>query len=516
MHVLRYCEAISNCIGRSSPYTHNVVAEQLRELTARLVAAPHLDKSGSWIGGKMPRPSLDKVQNWVGDRLMNFIAGQADSPDPTETHHKDRPFGGPFAHYSTISSATPSNFASPHQSTTDLTEMPPTPPYRTGSAMAVRSQTYTPINRSSSAMDFLRKKASPVPRVSSANAVSTVFPTSPVPPPPPPPLNGYASFTGMSAMSTKAQAQGPSGNRLADLGATEDNSAEASHESGPRVASWWGSEESSVPTPTASAFTQVDTHLSESAEGFVSLMDDPAYSMTPTVTSRAASAFERSTSMQSSIDDDEEDLGFGNSRPRNPVAPSNASTEQAKETSKDEAAPENADAKTPQSGGWFSRLWKREATTPGPVKANLGEEVTFYYDKELKRWVNKTAGAKPTAPPPPLRAQTASPSTAGGFGSRPPSGPSPAPPPPVRPATAIDLNDSPPKTVRPPVRVRSNLVPTEIASAPTTPASATMSIKVPSYSMDPPGMDGPPTAGGRVKTQGKRNLRSRYVDVFQQ
>ena len=43
------------------------------------------------------------------------------------------------------------------------------------------------------------------------------------------------------------------------------------------------------------------------------------------------------------------------------------------------------------SGTWLSRLglWGKRETTPGPVKANLGEEKSFYYDKELKRWVNK-------------------------------------------------------------------------------------------------------------------------------
>jgi len=39
------------------------------------------------------------------------------------------------------------------------------------------------------------------------------------------------------------------------------------------------------------------------------------------------------------------------------------------------------------SGSWFGRWWKKDGTAP--IKANLGEETAFYYDKELKRWVNK-------------------------------------------------------------------------------------------------------------------------------
>ena len=46
---------------------------------------------------------------------------------------------------------------------------------------------------------------------------------------------------------------------------------------------------------------------------------------------------------------------------------------------------------TKNSGSWFGRfgLWGKRETTSGPIKASLGEEKTFYYDKELKRWVNK-------------------------------------------------------------------------------------------------------------------------------
>lgn len=43
------------------------------------------------------------------------------------------------------------------------------------------------------------------------------------------------------------------------------------------------------------------------------------------------------------------------------------------------------------SSGWLSRLWKRsDSSSPGPVKANLGEQSSFYFDKELGKWVNKS------------------------------------------------------------------------------------------------------------------------------
>jgi len=41
------------------------------------------------------------------------------------------------------------------------------------------------------------------------------------------------------------------------------------------------------------------------------------------------------------------------------------------------------------SGSWLGRFWKRAESAPGPIKASLGDETSFYYDKEQKRWVNK-------------------------------------------------------------------------------------------------------------------------------
>lgn len=40
-------------------------------------------------------------------------------------------------------------------------------------------------------------------------------------------------------------------------------------------------------------------------------------------------------------------------------------------------------------GGWFKASPATTPTGPGPVKANLGEQTSFVYDPDLKRWVNK-------------------------------------------------------------------------------------------------------------------------------
>lgn len=116
---------------------------------------------------------------------------------------------------------------------------------------------------------------------------------------------------------------------------------------------------------------------------------------------------------------------------------------------KDKAAKEAA-AKKGWFGGWFG---KKDPDAPQAVRAKLGEENSFYFDKELGKWVNKKGGqdevkAAPTPPPPkgvPAR-------LAGVAGGPPPSGPpsripsgssSPAMGPPSRPGTTNGMATPP-------------------------------------------------------------------------
>lgn len=45
------------------------------------------------------------------------------------------------------------------------------------------------------------------------------------------------------------------------------------------------------------------------------------------------------------------------------------------------------------ASSWIGRWWTRKETdSPAPVKANLGDQMSLVYDKELKRWVNPNVG----------------------------------------------------------------------------------------------------------------------------
>lgn len=183
-----------------------------------------------------------------------------------------------------------------------------------------------------------------------------------------------------------------------------------------------------------------------------------------------------------------------------------------------------------------------QSGTPGaPIRAKLGEENSFYYDKELKKWVNKKAGADaaraaaPTPPPPkggpPLGSRAVS--AAGGPPPRsstdaPPLPPLPAGTPPVN-ITSAPLSAGPPaapfstpsnpasRSESPaiasgsestaPLSAASNLMPGGTGPPPSRPGTAVSNAS----SIDDllGGPAGGPRAGGTMKKK-KRG----YVDVM--
>ncbi|KAH7871832.1 Sec23-binding domain of Sec16-domain-containing protein [Lentinula edodes] len=490
----RYCEAITASMNRPSAYYTNVMLEQLKGLSDRIVGVTQADKGGSWMGSKLAKPSLDGIGGWLEGRFAKLVTGDMESPTATEHQREktdERGFVGPFSQYSTISSTTTSTTPSPQSSVVNLNAYAPPPP-RTGSALSTRS--LAPPNgsteRASSAIDHSRQRLQPsAPRVTSANASTTTFSQAQ--------SRSFGQATAAKYPTSPNDLLTP---RPA-LGTTEEDEGQE--------VTWWGS--GNAATPTTASFVQLSgSALTPTVDGFISFMDNHDHSIGSTYQAKSDG------SPIHNAEEEEEDLGFGNSKPKPKSASDDADKSGVAKTEEHKAAPARPDINpsqaqaAPSSGSWLSRLWKREST-PGPVKASLGEESSFYYDKELKKWVNKKVGSedvsKPaTPPPPPSRAQTTSP---GGVprpasgpplaGMRPPS----AGPPPPRAASAMD---NPPSAGKPPMRVRSNLVPSDEGgpgSAPSTPTGSRLA---------PPG---PPP--GRPRSQAsKRNVRSRYVDVFQQ
>ncbi|KAF9005666.1 Sec23-binding domain of Sec16-domain-containing protein [Cyathus striatus] len=474
----RYCEAITASVSRGSPYFTMALLEQLKGLLDRINGVSHADKSGSWMGGKISKPSLDTIGGWFENRFTKLVTGDTETPteiQPDGQKLEDRSFAGPFSHYSTISS-TPSARSSPQPTTVNLHVLPP---YRTNSTMSTSAYIAPQLDKAPYVVDYTVHRSSPGPYLPSG-VIHNAYQ-------PPAPVRG-------ATQSIDEIGQEPA---TPEISKEDKDLNDTVQEVG-----WWGStsygDTSDTRTPTTATFMQVDPDaLGSSSDGFISLMDTPL--------SVARAAKNGSAVPNAYGDNEEDDLGLSNSKPK-PITEHQASVSGSEEVQRNQTIekppipPERPELKpTPAaSGSWLSRWWKRDTSTPGPVKASLGEESTFYYDKDLKRWVNKKAGAetsKPTLPPPPPRAQTASPGMTGPRAVAPPATNA------ARSASAIDLTTSPPS--KPTMRVRSNLIPPP-ESAPSTPTGTRLTVQGPSP--------------GRPKSQAsaRRNARSRYVDVFAQ
>lgn len=192
--------------------------------------------------------------------------------------------------------------------------------------------------------------------------------------------------------------------------------------------------------------------------------------------------------------------------------------------------------------GWFGGSKKEAASvdaTPQEkkaIRAKLGEESSFVYDPDLKRWINKKAGADntptPSATPPPPRATgpprsasgTVMPSAIGNL-SMPPRSVSSASAPPQRAPSGssdsglgIDGGLVKPPTALPMARTQSNGSAmagnlsglTSTGSAPPSRPNTSMSN---ASSIDD--LLGPPSVGGgRKGTKGRAKKGRGYIDVM--
>jgi len=315
---VRYCEAITAALHRSSPYFTITFVEQLKWLSDRIVGAPHIEKSGSWIGGKMSKPSLDSIGTWLEGRFTKLITGDQ-SPLPSEhvAASEDRTFSGPFSHYSAISSATSSASPSPQPSAINMNVFPP--PRRSGSAMAypLAPNSHVQIDRASSAMDYVRRKPSPTPRIASANAATTTF--------------------------AQAPAFGSAVNHYGSLETPRPPLDTKEHARENEEATWWGASyvSDSTQTPTATTFVRLDEPRDPSSPSeFVSLMDNEAFPVIP--------ANKTSKEVHHHDDEELEDLGFGNSSKRE--KPPNGDHDEPLKTPSTEKAEPAKDVPAEQTG----------------------------------------------------------------------------------------------------------------------------------------------------------------------
>ena len=225
----------------------------------------------------MSKPSLDTIGGWLEGRFTKLVTGDNDTAAPTgeETKSRDHPSVGPFAHYSTISSTTPSARSSPQPSFANFNVPPP----RTSSAMGTSSEyPQVPIERSMSAFGYIQQK----PGIRSST----------------PPLSSSQSSPIVNPAESHVQPHDPYGPKSQQSSPSDKTETTIQ-------GSWWGSgEDNSNRTPTAATFMQVDgSSIQSNADGFISLMDSHSFSVGPQQ--------ETSGSHQ---EDEDDDLGLRTSK----------------------------------------------------------------------------------------------------------------------------------------------------------------------------------------------------------
>jgi hypothetical protein len=536
-----YCDAIASSMKATtklSPYYNASFIGSLDELSRRLSQSPK-DGSSSWIS----KPSMDKVGSSLLSKFNSFIAGDDDEASGNPSAGAEV---GPFAK---IAGNSPG--ITPSQSSADLygayagygvPAAQPAAPSNSRYAPSNTSSTYAPRISSEQQRSRYEPDGQGRPSMDSVRSVSDTYmpasqPSSPYTPgqamlsPTSQRLQGKTqSYTPLRAEPSAALSYG---SPYAPTPPVEGSaSAPAFGGYQPPQASF------DDPAPANDEQPSTGYEPSASYEPPTSSFDSPAPSYTPYEPEPEEDEEEKEPEpkpkKKSFMDDDDDDdlaarasaLKISSAKPSGKSEADRATDEAFRKAAEEDAKrdKEAASNKKGWFGGWFKKDPNAQQQGPGPIKAKLGEENSFVYDPELKKWVNKKAGAtdtaKPAATPPPPRGgpPAAARSASGG---PPPMGP---PQTSLRPPTSMPPRSS---SMPPPMDMASR------ASTPGVPSDTEGAAK-PATLARPPLASGPPSrpstsmsnassiddllgaAQPRKGAAAKKKKGGRYVDVMAQ
>ncbi|KAJ5933049.1 hypothetical protein N7516_007538 [Penicillium verrucosum] len=538
-----YCDAVAAALKattRPSPYYHQHLFAEVEELCARLRQTT--SDSGSWIS----RPSMEKVSGSMWARFNSFVVGDdSDAASTGSGKGGEHAEFGPFANVAgtpTISRSPsvsdiygsypgagagaqpiPTSGASKYHPSSQYAPNASPEQFKGRSSMdSQRSASYFPPfgqRRSSQelspSIDQQMSYGAPVygsPNAGGYQATppqSSYVPLAPVeeamspteaPPAAQPMVNGlFYQPPGQAATSSESPYyQGPPG-MPADIPDSESPYA-------PPVASSSYEPVSYKPVSYEPVAAGVDM-------GYVAQEEDLPHTA-------------EQPRKQSIMDDDDHDLAARAAAIQKAENDRKANEAFAKAAEEDAKKDAQKSGKKGWFGGWFGGAKKEENNTGGgPIRAKLGEESSFYYDKDLKKWVNKKdpgSSAPVHATPPPPRG-SAPPSRTASSGSMPPNGAPPMPP--MPPMSASGSRPQSSSTAAPPFLSTSpglsGLAPRSVstgAAMPTPPGSSSGPPPRPSSSLTHASsiddLIGAPQARKGNTVRGKK--KGRYVDVMAQ
>jgi hypothetical protein len=521
-----YCDAIAAAMKattRMSPYYNASFIATLDDLGKRLSQSPK-DNSSSWIS----KPSMDRVGTSLMSKFNSFIAGEDDSPS---SNAGAGPEVGPFAK---IPGNSPS--ITPSQSSADLYGAysgygtPSQPAASTNSRYAPSSNAYAP--RTSSEQQRSRYEPGGRPSMESNDsyrAMSDSYmpmtpmtpsagPYSPQPQLSPPSGRTQAKMQSYSPLRAEQNASQPTYGGYMPTPPVEGLAAE------PSFGGYQPSQQSPIPS--------FDDPAPPSS------FDEPSYQpYNPDEEDKEEDNKSKKKSFMD--DDDDEDLvaraaalkisgGSGSKS-----AADKAADDAFKKAAEADAKRDKEAAAKKAGGGWLSGWFKKDPNAqPGPIKAKLGEESSFYYDPDQGKWVNKKAGPsdvpeRATAtPPPPKGPPMGGRSSSGGMPPPPPGPPTSHPGLMMPPTSAPQRSTSmPPPMGLPGSRSSTPGLPSDTEGVPKPPTLARPSFGAASGPPSRPGTGmsnassiddllGAPQA--RKGAGAKKKKGGRYVDVFPQ
>ncbi|KAL1643965.1 vesicle coat component [Diplodia intermedia] len=497
-----YCDAITTAMKsttRSSPYYNASLVQELDELIKRLSEAPK--DSSSW------KPTIGKVGSSFLSGFNKFIAGEDDDAESTG------PGGADTSPFAKVSGDTPTVSRSP--STVDIygTYSGGSAPYApsgsvAGSRYAPASGGYAP--RTSGEQP--RSRYEPVgqspyqPQRPSMEAgerpdmpMDALFAHQGTPPSSyNPPTAQYAQQPKVQSPYAPSNGSVPVGSPLNPLGSPYTPTTSGFQSLGATVND--GKPANSYEPPTSNFGPPLNSHeppstAASSYEPPTNSYEPPSYQPYEPEPEAAEEKEEEKPKKKSFMDDD------GDDELERRAAALKAQQKAEADRIADEAFRKaaEADAAKPagpkKSGSWLGGWFKRSENGGGgmgdaqgggnkPIRAKLGEENSFYYDPDLKKWVNKKAGpadhSRPAATPPPPR---------GGPPLRPSASMANLAGPPAK-AAAAGLTPPPPGPPGGPIR--STSMPPPMAAA----AAAGNAASAPGSGAATPVRTGSPAVGG--------------------
>ncbi|KAI9885474.1 MAG: mRNA-capping enzyme subunit beta [Watsoniomyces obsoletus] len=508
-----YCEAIGQTLRsapKSSGQYYSALVSPLEDLTKRLQRALK-DESSSWIS----KPSIEKVSDSLFAKFNSFVAGS--DHDRTAAGADGDKSGNDVGPFARIAGNTPVISRPASQNDVYRPSLPysgPATMNRSATGLVGSHSRYTPIpgyaphgfsNQGQPGYggvdSFASSRENLQPnRLSEASAGGSGYPNSQgyMPHQPsnlvesqatsssPDLVNPYAPASqgatypppgyGDSTPSLQGYPYQPASSGQMGMHQPDNHTAPGQEDNTPTVNGGYTPYTSSYQPPSYEPLSSADA-------GY----EPPTNTSEETAGQNGSASFDEPSRKRSPYMDIDDDDGGGRA----------ADLSRQEKQRKDKEAEENfrkaaeADAKRGQlqSGekkgwltGWFSGK-KEQAPGSGPIRAKLGEESSFYYDTDLKKWVNKKGGTQPTptssTPPPPK-----GPPSRALSGSAPPPSTSSRGPPPSGPPLPSNPSAPPPSNLSLgrnhtlPLPTSSHGAPSSSSSS--APGTATFSARTPS------------------------------------